>query len=1172
MSKRSRDNGDDSEPEQGSSSRARRPRVRSPSPNRSEKMDTGVDEDETREHPRAQISFRGSWSQEKWDDFEKALTPKIEERRKRNEGTVGTAAEAGILEKIELYQFMCHKYLTFEFGSQLNFIVGHNGSGKSAVLAGIAVGLGGRAVGTGRGSGVKSLVKEGQSKAETVITLKNAGEFAFRPEQYGDKIIVVRTITKNGSSNYKLKSAQGRVVSTKKAELDLICETFQLQVENPISVLTQDAAKTFLKGSSPELRYKLFLEGTGLQRLYSDYEQAEVQLESTSKTLIAKQEYVKVLKQKLHECRKAFEQSLAAQGLRSQREILIREKGWANAKLKEEELSSRCERLADAEARVRRIDESMTEAQRRFEGLKERIADMQRQHDDFKAKSEGFWNDRKGRQDRLVVKKAEINKLKRDEKSLKNSIEEASLEVSRLTADILEESQNAADSSQPQREAFQQEIGKLRAAAEELKSERLTLQTDLTTSKYRLEDAKARETISKKDLQQKKKEDADLLDGYNKLKEMIASRGDPLTVFGKNVGKVLNAIEEENKKGGWKGAKPIGPLGMYVELCLTEEENRKYAEVLRQLIGYLLRAWAVQDARDLTKMRAILKANGNQGVRVLVSSGDLFDFRSGEPAPEYLTIMRALKVRNMTIGRLGSPHLISQISNEWVKRILIDQNKIERTFLTLTRLDAERILNRVGRGEAISADGMQVKKWSDGGSKNTAMGKELHARDDRYGLFRRANDEQINLAKMIERGKVLQAQIVELGKDYVIAQEDLRNANLEVDKVQASCRVKELEISAKERELTLKIDELGQNEESPIQVEVLQNLRREKAEEQLSFETQLAHIEAQKREVQPEIMVMQLEIDNLKTKAEKEENERRQVADLLEAESVTWAQVRANKTHFENAKKKEEEEKDKFSKAVEDLTTEVEHLRITAEKHGERPRNIRRIDVLERELSRLDGTLTRLSKTQTTSHEELLRELEVAKKQRDDYQEELVSMLNLKQTLTESVKQRCEKCMHYLAWYSLAVQNRFKHLLSTRGYFGTIDFDHIEKKLELKVQTDDMAHDGKNQGSQTVTSSPKKQNLDRKKDPATLSGGEKSLATLSFLISLWDVCQTPLRCLDEFDVYMDSQNRRCSIKMLIDAAKSANGRQTIVITPQSIENVFSEPPVVLIKQMADPRG
>ena len=77
-------------------------------------------------------------------------------------------------------QFMCHKLLSFNFGPQINFIIGtsrmdthiatssdalagHNGSGKSAVLSAITVALGGKTASTGRGAGLKSFIREGQS-------------------------------------------------------------------------------------------------------------------------------------------------------------------------------------------------------------------------------------------------------------------------------------------------------------------------------------------------------------------------------------------------------------------------------------------------------------------------------------------------------------------------------------------------------------------------------------------------------------------------------------------------------------------------------------------------------------------------------------------------------------------------------------------------------------------------------------------------------------------------------------------------------------------------------------------------------------------------------------------------------------------------------------------------
>ncbi|KAG1886425.1 uncharacterized protein F5891DRAFT_968162, partial [Suillus fuscotomentosus] len=73
-------------------------------------------------------------------------------------------AEHGIIESIEMHHFMCHKRLTFTFGPQINFIIGecHFEYGKSAVLSAITIALGGKANSTGRGSGLKSFIREGQ--------------------------------------------------------------------------------------------------------------------------------------------------------------------------------------------------------------------------------------------------------------------------------------------------------------------------------------------------------------------------------------------------------------------------------------------------------------------------------------------------------------------------------------------------------------------------------------------------------------------------------------------------------------------------------------------------------------------------------------------------------------------------------------------------------------------------------------------------------------------------------------------------------------------------------------------------------------------------------------------------------------------------------------------------
>ncbi|CAJ0906698.1 16840_t:CDS:2, partial [Entrophospora sp. SA101] len=50
---------------------------------------------------------------------------------------MSATAESGVIDSIELINFMCHKFLKVSFGPKINFVTGHNGSGKSAILTAI---------------------------------------------------------------------------------------------------------------------------------------------------------------------------------------------------------------------------------------------------------------------------------------------------------------------------------------------------------------------------------------------------------------------------------------------------------------------------------------------------------------------------------------------------------------------------------------------------------------------------------------------------------------------------------------------------------------------------------------------------------------------------------------------------------------------------------------------------------------------------------------------------------------------------------------------------------------------------------------------------------------------------------------------------------------------------
>jgi len=104
---------------------------------------------------------------------------------------------------------------------------------------------------------MKSFIKQGENYAQVEVRLANKGSDGYRPEIYGEEICIQRRISIEGSSSYKIKSQSGTNVGTKREDLDAICEHMGLQVNNPLSILTQDNARQFLSSSSAAEKYKV---------------------------------------------------------------------------------------------------------------------------------------------------------------------------------------------------------------------------------------------------------------------------------------------------------------------------------------------------------------------------------------------------------------------------------------------------------------------------------------------------------------------------------------------------------------------------------------------------------------------------------------------------------------------------------------------------------------------------------------------------------------------------------------------------------------------------------------------------------------------------------------------------------------------------------------------------
>ena len=138
---------------------------------------------------------------------------------------------------------MCHANFKMAFGSiadgkRVNFIVGQNGSGKSAIMNALAAVFGAKQTDTGKKGSVKSWVRQTKNgklmpKAEIRVTVSNEGPFPFEKKKFHKIIVFERHISHTGSSKYWISGNAANGKPTKEVisatKMKKIAQQFNIQ-------------------------------------------------------------------------------------------------------------------------------------------------------------------------------------------------------------------------------------------------------------------------------------------------------------------------------------------------------------------------------------------------------------------------------------------------------------------------------------------------------------------------------------------------------------------------------------------------------------------------------------------------------------------------------------------------------------------------------------------------------------------------------------------------------------------------------------------------------------------------------------------------------------------------------------------------------------------------------
>ncbi|POM68348.1 Structural maintenance of chromosomes protein 6 [Phytophthora palmivora] len=293
-------------------------------------------------------------------------------------------SEMGVVEEIYCENFMCHRKLRVALSPHINFITGENGSGKSAIIAAIQICLGASARSTHRGKSIKNLIRHGHEGNSLVrITLKNdaVGSDAFRPEQFGRRIMVERLIRRDGSAEYRLKDETGSIVSKLKTDLEAMLDHFNIQTENPCAILDQENAKLFLKGN-PLDKYKFFLQSTDLYKMRTTYSKIDEETRNIAESTL-KRERAKIatLKEAMDEAKKQWKEAQSIGKLEEEFEVLKKELAWSFVAEKEA-------MAAKMEKKMKRKKRDAEHAAGEYEETKEAVDNLERKQNEKNDKLE----------------------------------------------------------------------------------------------------------------------------------------------------------------------------------------------------------------------------------------------------------------------------------------------------------------------------------------------------------------------------------------------------------------------------------------------------------------------------------------------------------------------------------------------------------------------------------------------------------------------------------------------------------------------------------------------------------------------------------------------------------------------------------------------------------------
>ncbi|KAI5793908.1 P-loop containing nucleoside triphosphate hydrolase protein [Peziza echinospora] len=1066
------------------------------------------------------------------EEDEEALEASTQRARKaieekNSQFATNAPADFGIVIEIELENFMCHDHLIVPFGPLINFVIGHNGSGKSAILTALTLCLGGKAASTNRGSSLKAFIKEGRPSSRITVKLKNGGD-GYKPEQYGSSIYIERIFSRDGSSGYRLKNSEKKLVSSKKEELDEICDYMGIQVDNPMNILTQDAARQFINNSSDKEKYKFFVKGVQLEQLDMDYKLLIDLIQKVEMALESHKGLLAGLKTKLEEAKKKVLLCKGQADIRNKITHINNQIAWVQVESEEKKLEEARQDLLAIEDKISRLQEKIRAADRKLETTSAQVELATNALAEEKDKSRPLIDEHRQLKDTFDTDRIELTDILHQQRQAKSEVDATERQIKAIMHSIEAEKQRIASiGSTAALYERKEETAKMRhETIEQLKG------IDLEKEEERQKIANTTDQLSeisrKVDSKQREIEVA-----HSKIQELHSSQKQYMSVFGDKMPNLIRAIEDSERKGEWR-EKPIGPIGQHIRLIRND-----WSSILESVLGNQLRGFIVTNHDDKTLLMNLMKRSHFDCPVYVCKNTPLNPQR---PDPQYTTILDVLEI--------SSPLVTKQlIITSSIEQSLLfeDQDEANQVWGTVNEYNRNHINIKVcyAKNQGRRNWGLRIGGGKVGGNNVRPVKPGNGApkmRTDLESQLRQVQSEISQLAAELDELKAKRAakQQALTALQNGLKSFETKRSQLKIALQRLDVKLEQINMDISDNSTDDKLIALESNLETgrealASQQNTYQDLSNRR---NILFEAQ-ANMKRQIDEFQRQIYDMQ----DLVKKREME----------LHAAQAGRQQALVDLNHWHNKLEQEQGvlqiQQGKVtaqSDVVRDYNEQASGIcaRIVLDRGTTKEKLIRSRD-------RLNVELQEAEKQIGGTRNEILAAYNLAKENYGRSKFQLKKMDELSETMTQSYNDRIYRWKKFRHYISARARAQFMWLMSTRSYRGRLRIDYEAKTLSPEVQTNQRDSGGG-------------------RGPKTLSGGEKSFSTVCLLLALWEAMGSPIRCLDEFDVFMDPVNRTVSVNLMISGARRSIGKQFILITPQDM-SAIEKSHDVKVTRLDDPK-